>query len=68
MHTVLDIDSWAREVAEAEAVALRDAVRESLKSGAGLTVTLAMIRRRMSSLTAAQREVVVEAIDRAPSA
>ena len=63
MHTVLDIDAWARQVAETEAAALRDAVRNALASGAGLTVTLALVRSRMRSLTTDQREMLVQSID-----
>lgn len=63
MHTVLDIDSWARDVAESEAAALREAVRASLLAGAGLTATLELVRGRMRSLTADQRAMVVDAID-----
>jgi len=67
MHTVLDIDVWARDVAVAEAAALREAVRDSLIDGAGLAEALALVRRRMSSLTPQQREIVVGAIDAAPA-
>lgn len=67
MHTVLDIDVWAREVAVAEAAALRDAVRGSLIDGAGLTEALALVRRRMRTLTPQQREIVVGSIDTAPA-
>jgi hypothetical protein len=66
MHTVLDIDGWERRVAESEAALLRESVRGALASGAGLQATLEMVRRRMRSLTPAQREIVVTAID-APS-
>ena len=65
MHTVLDIDVWAHEVAVAEAVALRDAVRDSLVDGAGLVEALALVRRRMRTLTPQQREIVVGSIDAA---
>ena len=67
MHTVLDIDVWASEVAVAEAAALRDAVRDALVDGAGLTEALALVRRRMRSLTPQQREIVVGSIDAAPA-
>ena len=63
VHTALDIDDWGRGVAVAEADALRDAVRDALLAGAGLAATLALVRRRMSSLTAEQREVMIESID-----
>ena len=68
MHSVLDIDDWASEVAVAEAAALRDAVRDALIDGAGLTEALALVRRRMRSLTPEQREIVVGSIDAAPAA
>lgn len=67
MHTVLDIDVWASEVAVAEAAALRDAVRDALVDGAGLTEALALVRRRMRSLTPQQREIVVGSIDASPA-
>ena len=60
MHTVLDIDTWAREVAEAESVAIRSAVREALESGAGGASALAEVRRRLARLTPAQRALVVD--------
>ena len=63
MHTVLDISGWERKVAESEAVLLRESVRGALTTGAGLQATLEMVRRRMRSLTPAQREIVVAAID-----
>ena len=63
MQTVLDINGWERRVAESEAVLLRESVRGALTSGAGLPATLEMVRRRMRSLTPAQRELVVAAID-----
>ncbi|HTI33673.1 MAG TPA: hypothetical protein VL422_08355 [Miltoncostaea sp.] len=63
MHTVLDINGWEQTVAESEAVLLRESVRGALASGAGLQATLDMVRRRMRSLTPAQREIVVAAID-----
>lgn len=62
MHGLLDIDGWERGVAESEAALLRESVRDALASGAGLQTTLDMIRRRMRSLTPAQREIVVGAI------
>jgi hypothetical protein len=65
MQTVLDIEVWASEVAVAEAAALREAVRDSLVDGAGLTEALALVRRRMRSLTPQQREIVVGSIDAA---
>ena len=67
MHTVVDIDVWAREVAVAEAATLRDAVRDSLVDGAGLFQALALVRRRMRTLTPQQREIVVGSIDAAPA-
>lgn len=63
MHIVLDIDQWERSVAESEAALLRESVRGALVSGAGLQAALEMVRRRMRSLTPAQRELVVAAID-----
>ena len=38
-------------------------MRDALASGAGLTVTLALVRSRMRSLTADQREMLVQSID-----
>lgn len=67
MHTVLDIDVWAAEVAVTEAAALRDSVRDALVDGAGLTEALALVRRRMRTLTPQQREIVVGAIDASPA-
>ena len=63
MQTTIDIARWERQVAEAEAAALREAVRGALLSGAGLGPTLDMVRRRMRSLTDGQRDLVVGAID-----
>ena len=63
MHTVLDIQGWEQQVAEAEAAALREAVKGALLAGAGLGATLEMVRRRLRTLTEAQRDIVVAAID-----
>lgn len=62
MHTVLDIGAWEREVAEAEAVAVRLAVREALDSGQGGASALAEVRRRLARLTDAQREMVITGV------
>jgi hypothetical protein len=62
MHTVLDIDAWAREVAVAESVAVRDAVRDAMTSGAGGASALDEVRRRLARLTPQQREMVVDGI------
>jgi hypothetical protein len=59
---VLDIDVWAREVAQAEAVLVRRAVAEAIAAGRGPGAALEAVRRRMERLTPAQREIVVEAI------
>lgn len=59
---VLDIDAWATEVATSEAEALREAVREAITAGGGLAGALDEVRRRLSRLTPAQRETVVDAI------
>jgi hypothetical protein len=66
MHTVLDIGSWEREVAAAESVAVRAAVREALESGAGGASALAEVRRRLARLTPAQRALVVDGVGLAP--
>jgi hypothetical protein len=62
--TAVDIDSWARDVARAEAASIRDAVREVLVAGASGSCALASVRRRLERLTPAQRELVVSAIGR----
>lgn len=62
MHTVLDIDDWARRVAEGEAALLRDDVARILRSGAGLPVALQSVRRRLRRLTPEQRDMVIAAI------
>ena len=66
MHTVLDIDAWAREVAVAESVAVRAAVREAMESGAGGASALAEVRRRLARLTPEQRAMVVDGIGLSP--
>lgn len=68
MHTVLDIDAWAREVALAEALAVRAAVRDAMASGTGGVSALAEVRRRLDRLTPAQREMVVDGIGLLPEA
>lgn len=68
MHTVLDIDAWAREVAAAESVAVRAAVREAMTSGAGGYSALHEVRRRLARLTPEQRALVVDGIGLAPEA
>lgn len=65
---VLDIDAWATEVAAAEAVALREAVREVIMAGGGLAGALDEVRRRLSRLTPEQRETVVDVIGLSPGA
>ena len=62
MHTVLDIDAWAREVAVSEAVAVRAAVRDAMTSGAGGASALDEVHRRLARLTPEQREMVVDGI------
>ena len=66
MHTVLDIDAWGREVAAAESVAIRAAVREALESGAGGASALAEVHRRLARLTPAQRALVVDGVGLSP--
>ncbi len=66
MHTVLDIDAWAREVAAAESLAVREAVRDALESGAGGASALAEVRRRLARLTPEQRAMVVDGIGLSP--
>lgn len=62
MHQVLDIDVWAREVAAAESVAVRQAVRDAMTSGAGSLAALSVVRRRLARLTEEQRAMVVAGI------
>ncbi len=66
MIDVLDIDDWARQVAEREAQALRLAVRDVVVGGGGMSGALDEVRRRLGRLTPAQRETVVSAIGVAP--
>lgn len=68
MIDVLDIDAWADQVAAAEAAALREAVREIVVGGGGVAGALDEVRRRLSRLTPAQREAVVDTIGLAPNA
>lgn len=58
----LDIDAWAAEVAAAEAVQTRAAVREALLAGGGISAALDAVRRRLARLTPEQREAVVSGI------
>ena len=62
MHTVLDIDAWAREVAFTEAAAVRAAVRDAISSGAGGASALDEVRRRLARLASEQRDMVVDGI------
>lgn len=62
MHEVLDIDAWAREVAVAESVAVRQAVRDAMTSGASSLAALSVVRRRLARLTEEQRAMVVAGI------
>jgi hypothetical protein len=59
---VLDIDGWAEQVAEDEADRLRQAVREIVVHGGGMSRALDEVRRRLERLTPSQREIVVDAI------
>lgn len=68
MDSVLDIDVWAREIAMHEAAAVRSAVRDAIAAGCGAVGALHAVRRRMSRLTPAQQEIVVEEIGRDPEA
>lgn len=63
---ILDIDGWAEQVAEEEAQALRQAVREIVVHGGGMPRALDEVRRRLSRLTPSQREIVVDAIGVGP--
>ncbi len=58
----LDIDAWAAEVAAAEAVQTRAAVREALLAGGGIPAALDAVCRRLARLTLEQREAVVTGI------
>jgi hypothetical protein len=62
MHTVLDIDAWARDVAAAESIAIRQAVRDAMTSGASGLAALSVVRRRLARLTDEQRAMVVAGI------
>ena len=62
MHTVLDIDAWARDVAAAESIAIRQAVRDAMTSGACGLAALSVVRRRLARLTDEQRAMVVAGI------
>lgn len=66
MHQVLDIDAWAREVAVAESVAVRQAVRDAMESGASSLAALSVVRRRLARLTEEQRAMVVAGIGLEP--
>ena len=68
MHTVLDIDAWAREVAAAESIAIREAVREAMTSNATGLAALSVVRRRLARLTPEQRAMVVDGIGLTPEA
>ncbi len=70
MHTVLDIDAWARDVAAAESIAIRQAVRDAMTSGASGLAALSVVRRRLARLTDEQRAMVVAGIglEREPQA
>lgn len=58
MDTVLDIDAWSREIASAEAIAIRAEVRNAITSGAGGMSALDEVRRRLARLTLEQRAMV----------
>jgi hypothetical protein len=60
MHTVLDIDAWSREIATAEAIAIRGSVRDAITSGAGGMSALYEVRRRLGRLTQEQRAMVAD--------
>lgn len=60
MHTVLDIDAWSREIASAEAIAIRAAVRDAMTSGAGGMSALHEVRCRLARLTQEQRAMVAD--------
>jgi hypothetical protein len=64
---VLDIDGWAEQVAEGEADRLRQAVREIVVQGGGMSRALDEVRRRLDRLTPSQREIVVGAIGIGPA-
>lgn len=66
MIGILDIDAWAVELAEAEAQALRLAVRDAVLAGGGIAGALDEVRRRLARLTPEQRETVIGAIGVAP--
>lgn len=68
MHTVLDIDAWARQVALVEAANVRAAVRDAMSSGVGGRSALDEVRRRLARLTPEQREMVVDGIGVRPGA
>lgn len=68
MHTVLDIDGWAREIARSESLSIRAAVRAAMTSGAGGATALAEVRRRLARLTQEQRAMVVDGIGLQPEA
>jgi hypothetical protein len=62
MQVLLDLDTWEREIAVAEAELIRETVRDAIGSGQGPFAALQEVRRRMSRLTAAQREIVLDAL------
>ncbi|MGD9695505.1 MAG: hypothetical protein AB7V42_07595 [Thermoleophilia bacterium] len=72
MDGVIDIESWAREVAEAEGRAALRLVRDAVLTGAGTRSALDEITGRFARLTPEQRAMAVASIgyadDRAPHA
>ena len=67
MHTVLDIDAWAREMAAAEVDRRPPGGprRHDLRAPSGLAA-LSVVRRRLARLTDEQRAMVVAGIGLSP--
>jgi hypothetical protein len=63
MQVLLELDTWEREIAVAEADLIRETVRDAICSGRGSFAALQEVDRRMSSLTEVQRDMVVEALE-----
>ncbi len=58
----IDIDEWAREIAEAEAAAVRHAVHDALLMGHGAASALGDVSSRLDRLTPSQRRMVIDEI------
>jgi hypothetical protein len=58
----IDIDTWAREIAEAEADSVRASVHDALTMGHGASSALPDVSRRLDRLTPEQRRMVIDEI------